>query len=304
MTIPEFLQKHPTNEAVDILAYLLNSTRTKVILSRKNIEISLAQKAKKMLSAYRSGMPLAYILNHKYFYGLKFIVDKNVLIPRPETEWLVDRALSIARLKLKDRAMRKPIKIIDVGTGSGCISISMARSLNASQRRQVKISAVDISAAALKVAKLNSRLHRASIKFIKSNLLDKARGRYDLIIANLPYIPVKDYQKLKSNLQHEPRMALIDRSGKFDLYRQLFAQLKKHANDKAVVLLEIDPSAKPYLTQYLDTSHVTGLKFSKDYHGLWRYTEFVWHQPKSQWTAPWFRHRALAPAVLALGSLD
>ncbi len=172
----------------------------------------------------RAGEPLAYIFGEKAFYGRDFIVTPTTLIPRPETEALIDLAKTF-----------QPRAILDVGTGSGCIAVTLALELP-----QATVSAVDISAAALKVAAKNAQKLGATVHFAQSNLLEHAQS-YDLIVANLPYVD-RDWDWLSSELKFEPASALYAADGGLALIKQLICQAPAHLNSHGKVLLEADLS--------------------------------------------------------------
>ena len=147
--------------------------------------------------------PVQYVLNECWFYGLKFYVDKNVLIPRPETEELVDWVIRNIKFPFKD------LKILDIGTGSGCIAISLKRKL-----RKAEVWACDISDKALAVAKGNADNLQADLNFLQLDFLNEAERNklpsFDIIVSNPPYIPQKDKEIMQQNvLAHEPHTALF-----------------------------------------------------------------------------------------------
>jgi release factor glutamine methyltransferase len=190
--------------------------------------------------------PIAYIINRKEFYGLDFFVDKNVLIPRVETELLVDNFLNIIKNSEKD------FTILDIGTGSGCIIISLLNEIKKlkAENRIEKTFANDISPKALEIAKANTKRHGLSsqIVFLECDLeraIEKIKDYKDVIItANLPYISEKDYLKLKPNVKNfEPKIALTTKDkGLYHINRLLhiFADLSQNF-DSFYILLEADP---------------------------------------------------------------
>lgn len=195
------------------------------------------------LFLYKKGYPLAYIFKHKEFYGLDFYINKNVLVPRPETEHLVDEAK-----KIIDKKITKLPLLIDVGTGSGCIPIAILKKI----KNNLPTIAIDISAKALRVAKKNAWQHKAIIQFIKGDLLQPLlinqkmiKGYDDLIItANLPYLTKKQCES-EPSVQREPRQALIANKQGLALYEELLKQIKQLANatidNHLYIFLEIDP---------------------------------------------------------------
>jgi len=141
------------------------------------------------------GEPLQYIRERAEFYGREFFVDERVLIPRPETELLVEAAIA-----------RAPhgARVLDVGSGSGCIAISLER-----ERPDLAVTSIDVSVAALAVAKRNARRHESRVRFAASDGFEAIRTDFDLIVANPPYIPRADYEQLAIEVRdHEPRIAL------------------------------------------------------------------------------------------------
>ena len=139
-----------------------------------------------------SGEPFAYITQEKEFMKLKFFIDKNVLVPREDTEVLVLEAIKQCRRK-----------ILDLCTGSGCIAISLAKYI-----QNAEIDASDISARTLGVAKKNAALNEANVNFIKSDVFENIEDRYEMIVSNPPYIKTEDLKNLQIEVQKEPRRAL------------------------------------------------------------------------------------------------
>lgn len=192
------------------------------------------------------GVPLAYLLGSQNFYGFDFYVNKNVLIPRPETELLIaNYELIINNLKNKN------ILTIDVGTGSGCIAITLAKLF---KKKNIKFLATDISPKALLVAKKNAKKNGVSknIKFLPGDLLEPILknkklviSNYSLVItANLPYLTPSQF-KNSPTIQKEPKLALVSGADGLEHYRRLFSQIKtlrsSLKNAKIIVLCEINP---------------------------------------------------------------
>jgi release factor glutamine methyltransferase len=182
------------------------------------------------LSRLVSREPLAYITGKQSFFGLEFNVTLNVLIPRPETEILVEQAIQAAEL------FSRPLAIADVGTGSGCISISLAKSLS-----NVWIIATDISSNALRIAKENIHYHHVEnhIRLVQVNLLIGIQKKFHIICANLPYIPTEKLNEL-SLLNHEPRLALDGGKDGLIFIRQLFQGIQGKLHAGGVVIIEIE----------------------------------------------------------------
>ena len=205
-------------------------------------------------------MPLAYISGFKEFYGLAFFVHKNVLIPRPETEGLVDLALKEIN-DIRQTGIDK-IDIIDIGTGSGAIIISILKSLNDSRFKiqDSRFIAIDSSKRALAIAQENAKRLgiNEQIQFLNGNLLQlylqrlNAKDsrykiqdtRFKLILANLPYLTSKEMKKLQPEARFEPRQALDGGKDGLDVYRVFFEQLAKLQNTPFTAICEIAPGQK------------------------------------------------------------
>ncbi|PKL36944.1 peptide chain release factor N(5)-glutamine methyltransferase [Candidatus Peregrinibacteria bacterium HGW-Peregrinibacteria-1] len=175
------------------------------------------------------GMPVEYLINAKEFYGMDFFVDERVLIPRPESELLVDMGMEYLRGLLSKRA----INVVDVGTGSGAIIVALIRQLM-SEGGDMVVNAwgVDVSSEALEVAKMNAASHGCdeSIHFVESDLMAFAEDgeKFDLILANLPYIgEVKHRYISKETEDFEPGIALFGGEDGLELYRRMFEQIKE-----------------------------------------------------------------------------
>lgn len=193
---------------------------------------------KSLIFNHQSIPPKQYKQGWTEFYKLKFYLTPDVLIPRPETELLVDEALKI--IQNPEFKVRNPITVIDVGTGSGCIAISIAK--NASN---VKIFASDISEEALAVARENAKLHYSNdrVIIVAGDLLEKFRKAPDIIVANLPYIPTARLMLIDPMVtDFEPKIALDGGYDGFELYRKLFTQMNEHKIYPKYLIAEIDYS--------------------------------------------------------------
>ena len=265
MTISEALKAYKDIEADLLLGFVLKQPKEFLYLNpNKPLTKAQAESYRNMAKKRRQGIPAAYLLGYKDFYGLKFKVNRHVLIPRPETEWLVENALRIIKAK-QSKSKTGPLKVLDVGSGSGCIGISIRKN---TPSQQVKFVASDVSAEALKVARSNAKTHNAKIQFIKSDLFTNLTGKFDLIVANLPYVPITDYKKLYPNLKYEPKLALTDGKDDFPLLRRFLAEVSKHLKERAVLLLEVDP-------KFIKTLKDNQWRIVKDIRGLNRFDLMV-----------------------------
>jgi len=186
--------------------------------------------------------PTAYILGHREFYGLDFYVGSGALIPRPETETLVDEAIALVR---RDFPLGDPI-IADVGTGSGAIAVSLAHSLP-----KAKVYATDISPEALDIATLNCIRHDVRVELLQGNLLEPLPQPVDIIVANLPYVRDDEMDGLSEEIRcYEPRVALSGGTDGLDVIRRLIINAPKKLGDSGTVLLEIAPSQAESLVSW------------------------------------------------------
>ncbi len=214
------------------------------------------KKLNNLINRRVKGEPIAYITNTKEFHGLDFFINKNVLIPRPETELLVEEVINKT---LRQKIKKTKFKIADIGTGSGCIIISIAKSC---KLKAISCYATDISKPALAVAKKNAKKHKVKIKFLYGNLLEPLKNKkIDIVVANLPY----GWQQWKNNtsartsgLKFEPQKALFAKENGLYLYYKFFEQIAKRRQKPELILGEFDPrqkigmqkSIKKHLPQY------------------------------------------------------
>jgi release factor glutamine methyltransferase len=196
------------------------------LFSNLDLELTSSQiySLSNLLQSRQSGEPSAYITGHKEFYGLDFKVDPRVLIPRPETELIVEKAIEIYR-------KYNYISLADIGTGSGCIAISLAKEL-----QKAEIYAVDYSAQALEVARDNAIKHGVNnrIHFLNGSLLEPLPQAVDMVIANLPYV-----KRNEVNSQFEPVLALNGGEDGLDIIRELIVQTPDKLTSKGVLILEV-----------------------------------------------------------------
>jgi release factor glutamine methyltransferase len=175
----------------------------------------------------RQGEPIAYILGKREFYGLKFGVTRAVLIPRPETELLVE--LALARI-----ASGAAPRVLDLGTGSGAIAVALAK-----LRPQARVTAVDVDYAALAVARANASRHRVSVRFFCGDWFGALSGEtFDLIVSNPPYVAAEDPHLLTGDVRFEPQRALLGGADGLDCIRAVVAQAGAHLRPGAWLLFE------------------------------------------------------------------
>jgi release factor glutamine methyltransferase len=214
----------------------------------------------------KAGEPIAYLVGHREFYGHDFLVDKRVLIPRPETELLVEAALSSIRQKLSNG--QSPI-VADIGTGSGAIPVTIALE----ERRLSYLYACDISMDALQVAHLNCQLHRveARIRLLQGDLLAPLPEPVDILTANLPYVGTEEIEMLTPDIKrYEPHLALFSGPQGLDLLYRFCQEAAQPGvlKSQAILLLEIGYSQREPLTQLLRQLWPQAqVLYKKDYAG-------------------------------------
>ncbi|MSQ12744.1 MAG: peptide chain release factor N(5)-glutamine methyltransferase [Dehalococcoidia bacterium] len=211
--------------------------------------------------------PLAYIVGKREFYGLEFFATPAVLVPRPETESLVEAALEWVGRRLTNPATAQTLRIADVGSGSGCIAITLAKRLpNAS------VYAVDVSLEALKVAGENCRHHHVEgrVQLLAGHLLQPLPERVDLIVANLPYVSERDLATLQPEIRsYEPSVALTPGPDALALMRQLLCEAPGQLRPGGACLLEFSPPQRSALEAIAQEAFPTGLvRVVKDLAGL------------------------------------
>lgn len=213
-----------------IAAFVLNKSRTFVRAFGQNIIFDKEESLfNKIVDEKLSGRPLAHIIGSAEFMGRIYTVSPTVLIPRPETEELVEQ--SVKNLKIK-----QPSSILDLCGGSGCIAITLAFMF-----RNARVTYADISAEALNVAVKNAQNLNMSdrVEFIKSDLFENIKGTFDLIISNPPYIPTDIIATLSPEVKCEPTLALDGGEDGLDIIRRIAAQAGDYLNSNGLLALEI-----------------------------------------------------------------
>jgi len=264
---------------IDVLVlfeYVIKKSR-EYILAHPEYELSNKEilKLKKLIARRKKFEPLAYLVGKKEFFGVSFFVDKNVLIPRPETEILVEETLKILEARIMNYELwkgKKTLKILDIGTGSGCIIISLAKAYSKkfsilNSKFSIHFSASDISEKALKIAKKNAKKHNANVKFIKSDLFKNIKGKFDLIIANLPYVPINGSDDRE--IKYEPQKAIFAADNGSAIIKRFLNQAKDHLYTRGLTLLEVDPRNAHELNKYASKLYKS-VEIKKDFSGKYR----------------------------------
>lgn len=252
---------------------LLNLNKAQLVIKyEEEISENLGEQYKIMINKIIEGTPLQYITNEQYFYGIKFYVDENVLIPQPDTEILVEEAINVIS-SFKDK---KNIKILDMCTGSGCIGISLAKKI-----KKAKVTVVDISHSALEIATKNAKENNVNIEIIESDMFKDIKEKYDVIVSNPPYIETSIIKKLSKEVQNEPHLALDGGEDGLEFYRIIANNAYNNLNDGGYLLMEIGFDQRQAVTKILEeTQQYKNIYLIKDLSGNDRV--LVCHKKKRQ----------------------
>ena len=246
-----------------MLAHIMNCKRLELYLSfdRPLKEEELVT-LREFISRRGKYEPLQYILGEVEFYGLNFKVDKRVLIPRPETELLIEEAINIAKNE-------KLEKLLDIGTGSGNIPIALAVNMP-----ELKITSIDISAEAIEVASNNAELNNVSqnITFINSGIESfSVTEKFDMIISNPPYVSSDDYSSLQKEIvEYEPKNAVTDNSDGLSFYNSILARSNELLKPGGYILFEIAIDQSKSIKQIMAKNGFAEIRIIKDYQNIER----------------------------------
>jgi release factor glutamine methyltransferase len=274
MTVLELLQattayfkKHnlesPRLNAEHLLAHVLKRKRIDLYLEFERVlsESELGP-LRELVRRRSQGEPLQHLLGTVEFCGLTFVCDKRAMVPRPETEQLVEVLISSLKSEISN------FRIVDVGTGSGVIALSLAANFPAAE-----VLAVDISDDALALAQENAaRLNMADrVRFSKTNLLENLNGAFDLIVANLPYISTEARETLSREVLHDPEVALFAQARGDELVRELIAQTPSRLRPGGMLALEIGIGQSKELLSALAEKNYHDISSKNDYSGVTRF---------------------------------
>jgi len=257
------------NEADLLFTQALNCNRLSLYLNK---DLKLSRDKSYLISSVLKrrirGEPLEYILGKAEFMGFEFKVTRDVFIPRPETEILVEKAisqLSAVSCQLSD------INILDLSTGSGCIAISLAKYLP-----HIKLTATDISHKVIEIAQYNARLNNVinQIKFIRGDLFDTYDLRlntYDLIVSNPPYIPNLEINNLQSEIKYEPRIAIDGGVDGLDFYRRIIRDCQDYLKEGGFLIMEMGFGQSMRIKEIFSASEKFKIvEIVKDYNNIER----------------------------------
>ena len=262
----DFFRKHdienPRLEAELIVSHYLDINRMELYLNyNKPLDPSEKKKIKKAIIKRANHEPLQYILGEVDFFDLKLQINKNVLIPRPETEFLVDKII-------KDNSSLD--QILDLGTGSGAIALSLALNYP-----EADVVATDISKEAINTAIKNAHYNNIkNIKFVVSNLFNSISNRYSLIVSNPPYISPENFEKLPPEIKNfEPQRALVANKDGFEIIEKLIKSAKKYLLKKGLLYIEIGYNHKEYVEKVASKAGYNLIQIEKDLNGFYRYAK-------------------------------
>ncbi len=250
---------NPRLEIEIFLQHILNCEKIDLYIDfEKEFLPSDLKKLKKLIKRRLKKEPIQYIIGKTSFYGRDFNVDKNVLIPRPETEIIINVSIDFLSTK-------KNPSIIDIGTGSGCIGITLAKKFPSAQ-----VTAIDYSESIINVARENARrIGVKNIEFVKLDFLkDNFNYLADLIVSNPPYIPNKEMSSLMIDVkEYEPHVALTDKMDGLEFYRLFSVKLNDIINDEGALIVEVGNGSHPLKVKklFMESGH-DKIEMIKDYN--------------------------------------
>ena len=224
----------------------------------EELPVAEAARYSRLIERRSQGEPIQYITGETEFYGLPFRVTLDVLIPRPETEHLVEKVIELA-------AQFKNPHIVDVGTGSGAIAVALARA-----QLQAQVTAIDLSSQALKIAEENARRNGVYLRFLQGDLLAPVAGeRFEIIVSNPPYVPSEDRASLSIEVRdHEPALALFAGEDGLEVYRRLIPAAFDALTPSGFVALEIGFGQSSAIATLLIGSGFEQIEFIPDLQGI------------------------------------
>lgn len=223
----------------------------------------------KVVSELKLQKPIQYILGETEFFGLPFYVNENTLIPRPETEELVDWMIESIKLKVvssKAEANNQKLKVLDIGTGSGCIAVSLAKNLP-----NADVFALDVSQKALEIAQKNASRNEVNVHFLQENILeiDSLDYQFDIIVSNPPYVRHLEKEEIKKNvLDYEPHLALfVENEDALLFYRKIAKLAQKNLSQNGLLYFEINQYLGKETVGLLEELNFKNIQLKQDIYG-------------------------------------
>ncbi|MGZ3833998.1 MAG: peptide chain release factor N(5)-glutamine methyltransferase [Mucilaginibacter sp.] len=252
---------------MNVLADITGMSNAKIkAFPELEIPLEQAEIINKILNRLKTGEPLQYILEYTEFHGLPFKVNPSVLIPRPETEELVEWALNSWRSSVG--SWQSPLNLLDIGTGSGCIAVSLKKNLP-----DAKVSAIDISPKALQIAKENALLNELEIYFIEADILKPQaeidHSTFEIIISNPPYVTLEDKKQMHTNVtDFEPYAALfVPEHDPLIFYKAIADFAATHLENDGLLFFEINESYGKEIVELLTIKSFKNIELRKDISG-------------------------------------
>lgn len=250
--IEKIEKKIDRTEAFLILEHVLNMPKTEILMMLdKDVDANSIALIDSMVKRRLKSEPLQYIIHEQYFYGNRFYINENVLIPRADTEILVEEVSKI---------VKKNDKVLDLCTGSGCIAISLKKA-----NPNIDMLASDINPNALVVAMVNSKINKVNVSFVRSNLFENICQKFDIIVSNPPYIKTEDIKFLQKEVRCEPILALDGGNDGMEFYKKIIISANEFLNTNGLIALEIGYNQAKEVSQLLVENNYKNLRIIKDY---------------------------------------
>ena len=278
----DLAQKNPTeNTKIDALVLLQHATgksRTQILaFDDTEIDLKVRLKLTALLDRRLSGEPIAYILGEKEFWSLPLNVSKGTLIPRPDTEILVENALQIALEKLQKNPPH--FRILDLGTGTGAIALALASELSPiCQKQQIslEIIGVDLMPDVVALAQSNAERNKLNVKFLQSRWFENITGKFDLIVSNPPYIDAQDEHLRQGDVRFEPLSALVANDAGYADLRHIIELAPSYLNSNGALLLEHGWQKGEKVRSIFQENHWEMVETVRDYGDNERVTLGFW----------------------------
>ena len=280
--IADLAQKNPTeNSKIDALVLLQHATgksRTQILaFDDTEIDEKVRLKLTALLDRRLKGEPIAYILGEKEFWSLPLNVSKGTLIPRPDTEILVEKALQIALEKLQENPPH--FRILDLGTGTGAIALALASELSSiCQKQQIslEIIGVDLMPDVVALAQSNAERNKLNVQFLQSRWFENITGQFDLIVSNPPYIDAQDEHLSQGDVRFEPLSALVANDAGYADLRHIIELAPSYLNSNGALLLEHGWQQGEKVRSIFQENHWEMVETVRDYGDNERVTLGFW----------------------------
>ena len=278
----DLAQKNPTEnskiDALVLLQYATGKSRTQILaFDDTEIDEKVRLKLTALLDRRLKGEPIAYILGEKEFWSLPLNVSKGTLIPRPDTEILVEKALQIALEKLEENPLH--FRILDLGTGTGAISLALASELSSiCQKQQIslEIIGVDLMSDVVALAQSNAERNKLNVQFLQSRWFENITGQFDLIVSNPPYIDAQDEHLRQGDVRFEPLSALVANDAGYADLRHIIELAPSYLNSNGALLLEHGWQQGEKVRSIFQENHWEMVETMRDYGDNERLTLGFW----------------------------